>query len=202
MGTISTAEEGLVPPIPKEWLDCLYPQQFTDINYLDAPFAGPAVSDDNFFGDDAMNPGSDDIVCTPGGGASDSTMFLLGDLMESTATSSSNTTTMAATPTAAASHNNNVVDLSPKAGIAKQVKKRSRASRRTPATLLNASIKDFSKLVQKYTGCQSSNMGSCRNGKGPITLSFGPPSGHRNGFPVSLGSSYYSNQHQVDHHYM
>ncbi|MED6192304.1 hypothetical protein PIB30_009118 [Stylosanthes scabra] len=53
----------------------------------------------------------------------------------------------------------------------KPIKKRSRASRRTPTTLLNANTNNFRELVQKFTGCGSSHM-SLAIHKGPITLNF------------------------------
>lgn len=59
---------------------------------------------------------------------------------------------------------------SQKAGSDKPLKRRSRASRRTPPTLLNANTSNFRALVQQYTGCQTSGS---KNQKGPINLSFG-----------------------------
>lgn len=75
-------------------------------------------------------------------------------------------------------------DLSPRGSIGKQaVRRRSRASRRTPTTLLNASIKNFRTLVQQYTGCHQTLASSMKTDHqnnykkgGPINLSFASPS--------------------------
>ncbi|KAL3520358.1 hypothetical protein ACH5RR_018507 [Cinchona calisaya] len=86
------------------------------------------------------------------------------------------------TPENSSAGNSN--NLSPKATVAKQVRRRSRASRRTPTTLLNASIKNFRTLVQQYTGCHSATS-DFKSGKGPITLSFGSSSSNeQNNFPA------------------
>ncbi|XP_019260503.1 PREDICTED: uncharacterized protein LOC109238488 [Nicotiana attenuata] len=62
--------------------------------------------------------------------------------------------------------------LSPKTStISKPVRRRSRASKKTPTTLVNASISNFRAVVQQYTGCHTSPI---KNQRGPINLSFGP----------------------------
>lgn len=58
------------------------------------------------------------------------------------------------------------------------IRKKFRASKKTPTTLLNASITNFRALVQQHTGCHTSPM--FNNQKGPINLSFGPPNDHQN----------------------
>ncbi|CAI9090656.1 OLC1v1025473C1 [Oldenlandia corymbosa var. corymbosa] len=203
--TTSSTDEGLVlPDFPNELFDYLYhQQQFMDA-LDDVPFVGatePAtVSDDTSFGDDVIVSGSDDIFSIPGG--CDETMYLIHDLTgtpaSSTASGAANAATVVTPENSATASNNTSVDLSPKVGIAKQVKRRSRASKRTPTTLLNASIKNFRSLVQQYTGSQSSTSGFNRNGKGPITLNFGAPNDRRNNFPVTFGNYQYSVE-QVDH---
>ncbi|KAE9594284.1 hypothetical protein Lal_00001214 [Lupinus albus] len=61
-------------------------------------------------------------------------------------------------------HNNNV---------SKPIRRRSRASKRTPTTLLNANTTNFRALVQQFTGCPSTTtMSSLIVHKGPITLNF------------------------------
>ncbi|KAG8387087.1 hypothetical protein BUALT_Bualt03G0216900 [Buddleja alternifolia] len=61
------------------------------------------------------------------------------------------TTTAVATTTAAASRNNN--NLSPDQGrVSKPIRRRSRASRRTPTTLLNTDTTNFRAMVQQFTG--------------------------------------------------
>ncbi|MED6223065.1 hypothetical protein PIB30_070386 [Stylosanthes scabra] len=78
-------------------------------------------------------------------------------------------TTMSPESTSSSMH----MMLSPKRNndAFKPIKKRSRASRRTPTTLLNANTNNFRELVQKFTGCGSTHM-SLAIHKGPITLNF------------------------------
>ncbi|KAL7089739.1 hypothetical protein ACP275_13G201400 [Erythranthe tilingii] len=61
------------------------------------------------------------------------------------------------------------------------IRRRSRASRKSPATLLNANASNFRALVQQFTGCHSSSSTSSplspfgmttTNYKGPINLNF------------------------------
>ncbi|KAJ4844664.1 hypothetical protein Tsubulata_024223 [Turnera subulata] len=74
--------------------------------------------------------------------------------------------------------------LSPEGGVSKPVRRRSRASRRTPTTLLNTDTANFRAMVQQFTGGPSlpfAASGSVVGGGGPqITLpntfSFAPPS--------------------------
>ena len=62
--------------------------------------------------------------------------------------------------------------LTPKSNIAfKPARRRSRASKRTPTTLLNANTTNFRALVQQFTGCPRTAM-SFGVHKGPITLDF------------------------------
>ncbi|OIT31705.1 vq motif-containing protein 22 [Nicotiana attenuata] len=64
--------------------------------------------------------------------------------------------------------------LSPKTSKGKPVRRRiTRASKKTPTTLINTSITKFRAVVQQYTGCHTSPI--FKNQKGPINLSFGPP---------------------------
>ncbi|CAI9783612.1 unnamed protein product [Fraxinus pennsylvanica] len=49
-------------------------------------------------------------------------------------------------------------NLGPEGGISKPIRKRSRASRRTPTTLLNTDTSNFRALVQRFTGCPPAPM--------------------------------------------
>ncbi|PON89260.1 VQ motif containing protein [Trema orientale] len=53
----------------------------------------------------------------------------------------------------------------------KPIRRRSRASKKTPTTLLNANANNFRALVQQFTGCP--NPLSFANQKGPVNLNFG-----------------------------
>ncbi|CAI9090652.1 OLC1v1025469C1 [Oldenlandia corymbosa var. corymbosa] len=163
--TTIPSKESQVLPIPDEWLDYFYHQQFNGVNNFDVPFAGTAVSEDSGFGDKTIGffdaPGSDAAAGTE----------------RSAAASSATVISLENSATAAGDDSNNNVDLSPKGGIGKQVKRRTRASRRTPTTLVNSSIKNFRSVVQQYTGFRSSTASGFNSvdGKGPITLNFGAP---------------------------
>lgn len=60
----------------------------------------------------------------------------------------------------------------------KPIRRRSRASRRTPVTVLNASPTDFRALVQRFTGCDSKDKVASASAsavnlpKGPVTIDF------------------------------
>ncbi|KAG2398509.1 hypothetical protein LR48_Vigan468s002100 [Vigna angularis] len=62
--------------------------------------------------------------------------------------------------------------LTPKGNVCKPIRRRSRASKRTPTTLLNANTTNFRALVQQFTGCPSTAMSTLGVHKGPITLNF------------------------------
>ncbi|KAL0289319.1 UNVERIFIED_CONTAM: VQ motif-containing protein 22 [Sesamum angustifolium] len=65
----------------------------------------------------------------------------------------STTTTTVATTAGAAITSRNDHDLTPNQGrVSKPVRKRSRASRRTPTTLLNTDTTNFRAMVQQFTG--------------------------------------------------
>ncbi|CAN4080390.1 unnamed protein product [Withania somnifera] len=64
-------------------------------------------------------------------------------------------------------------ELSPKNGsIKKPIRRRSRASKKTPTTHLNADASSFRALVQQFTGCHTANTFLGAH-KGPINLNFG-----------------------------
>ncbi|XP_055805699.1 VQ motif-containing protein 22 [Solanum dulcamara] len=65
-------------------------------------------------------------------------------------------------------------ELSPKNGTIKKtpIRRRSRASKKTPTTHLNADASNFRAIVQQFTGCHTANTFLGAH-KGPINLSFG-----------------------------
>ncbi|XVE94293.1 hypothetical protein REPUB_Repub01dG0268600 [Reevesia pubescens] len=75
--------------------------------------------------------------------------------------------------------------LTPKGCISKPIRKRSRASKRRPTTLLNADAKNFRSLVQQFTGCRrpsstSISFGNPRSGSVNINFAHGKEQGYRN----------------------
>lgn len=82
------------------------------------------------------------------------------------------------------SYTNTSDQLTPKGGnISKPIRRRSRASKRTPTTLLNANTTNFRQLVQQFTGCPSTALSSSSSlgvHKGPITLNFQQGSSKQN----------------------
>lgn len=79
----------------------------------------------------------------------------------------------------------------------KPIKRRSRASKRTPTTLLNANAKNFRALVQQFTGCPSTPM-SFRNQRGPVNLNFGLK--NATPLPPTLGNHNYHRHHQQQYY--
>ncbi|KAJ8567756.1 hypothetical protein K7X08_019964 [Anisodus acutangulus] len=64
-------------------------------------------------------------------------------------------------------------ELSPKnCSLKKPIRRRSRASKKTPTTHLNADASNFRALVQQFTGCHTANTFLGAH-KGPINLNFG-----------------------------
>ncbi|XP_047308907.1 VQ motif-containing protein 22-like [Impatiens glandulifera] len=93
-------------------------------------------------------------------------------------------------------------------GLGKTIRRRSRASKKTPVTLLNADVKDFRALVQRFTGCSSSEI-SFANRKGPVNLNFAASQDHhrfflptansapsQNGFNSNNNNNYHHHQQQ------
>lgn len=76
-------------------------------------------------------------------------------------------------PTMPSSERNSISSqLTPKGNVCKPIRRRSRASKRTPTTLLNANTTNFRALVQQFTGCPTTAMSTLGVHKGPITLNF------------------------------
>ncbi|KAK1439388.1 hypothetical protein QVD17_05205 [Tagetes erecta] len=56
----------------------------------------------------------------------------------------------------------------------KPIRRRSRASRRTPVTVLNATPTDFRALVQRFTGCDSKDNDALASSASAVNLPKGP----------------------------
>ncbi|KAF5729223.1 hypothetical protein HS088_TW21G01382 [Tripterygium wilfordii] len=68
--------------------------------------------------------------------------------------------------------------------VSKPIRRRSRASKRTPTTLLKANTTNFRALVQQFTGCPRAPIPFATQ-KGPITLNFGAGSAHNYNYSSS-----------------
>ncbi|XP_039064736.1 uncharacterized protein LOC120209923 [Hibiscus syriacus] len=64
--------------------------------------------------------------------------------------------------------------LAPKGLISKPIRRRSRASKSTPITLLNADAKNFRSLVQQFTGChrRGTSISFADTTRGPVNINF------------------------------
>ncbi|KAK8557756.1 hypothetical protein V6N13_008145 [Hibiscus sabdariffa] len=62
--------------------------------------------------------------------------------------------------------------VAPKGCISKPFRRRSRASKTTPITLLNADAKNFRSLVQQFTGCRhrSTTISFTNTTRGPVSI--------------------------------
>ncbi|XVE94291.1 hypothetical protein REPUB_Repub01dG0268400 [Reevesia pubescens] len=92
--------------------------------------------------------------------------------------------------------------LTPKGSSSKPIRRRSRASKKTPTTLLNASASNFRALVQQFTGCPSTPV-SLGNRRGPVNLNFDLGSGRNQSgsatnslMSASCNDYYYQQSHQ------
>ncbi|XP_060195194.1 uncharacterized protein LOC132624429 [Lycium barbarum] len=86
-----------------------------------------------------------------------------------TKTLNCDTTTTTLSPTNSSSSH----DFSPKnSSMKKPIRRRSRASKKTPTTHLSADASNFRALVQQFTGCHTANTFLGAH-KGPINLNFG-----------------------------
>ncbi|XP_047947127.1 VQ motif-containing protein 22-like [Salvia hispanica] len=97
-------------------------------------------------------------------------------------------------------NNNNNNHLSPEEGrVAKPARRRSRASRRTPTTLLNADAANFRAMVQHFTGGPASSV-SFASGQHPIPNRGGGPAGYMDhvGFHVQYPQQPPQNMFVVD----
>ncbi|XP_028799349.1 VQ motif-containing protein 22-like [Neltuma alba] len=94
--------------------------------------------------------------------------------------------------------------LSPEGRVAKPVRRRSRASRRTPTTLLNTDTTNFRAMVQQFTGGPSAPYAptpssTASSGLASLGFGFGPRHAHigpTGGLMVGPPAGYHLQQHQ------
>ncbi|XP_035544731.1 VQ motif-containing protein 22-like [Juglans regia] len=84
--------------------------------------------------------------------------------------------------------------LTPKGSPSKPIRRRSRASKRTPTTLLNANTSNFRALVQQFTGCPSTAI-SFGNQRGPVNLNFGKANQENQRMVTSVVAPFGTNYH-------
>ncbi|KAA8537183.1 hypothetical protein F0562_029685 [Nyssa sinensis] len=100
---------------------------------------------------------SREVVPSPGG--------LSDAVIVTTSVTTDNMLSRSNSSTTAGGHPN------PKGCVSKPIRRRSRASRMTPTTLINADTSNFRALVQRFTGCSSARS-SFETRRGPINLNF------------------------------
>ncbi|TYH94618.1 hypothetical protein ES332_A12G051900v1 [Gossypium tomentosum] len=87
----------------------------------------------------------------------------------------------------------------------KPIRRRARASKKTPTTLLNADASNFRALVQRFTGCPTTPPLSTNNRRGPINLNFALGSDQNQSgtassvMPAAANDYYYPPSHQQHH---
>ncbi|XVF46055.1 hypothetical protein PTKIN_Ptkin02bG0257200 [Pterospermum kingtungense] len=84
--------------------------------------------------------------------------------------------------------------LTPRGSSSKPIRRRSRASKKTPTTLLNATASNFRALVQQFTGCPSNT--HLGNRRGPINLNFAQSGTSATPVMPASGNDYF---HQQSH---
>lgn len=126
-----------------------------------------------------------------------SSQAMFGDrASDATIVTTTVTTPTPSIPSGSAGH------LSPEGRVTKPVRRRSRASRRTPTTLLNTDTTNFRAMVQQFTGGPSAPFSASGSQVGAQGFSFGFGPRHQgivnpNSLVVSGGGgSYYSSQYQ------
>ncbi|XP_054819680.1 VQ motif-containing protein 22-like [Prosopis cineraria] len=75
--------------------------------------------------------------------------------------------------TSSAASTSTTTHLSPEGRVAKPIRRRSRASRRTPTTLLNTDTTNFRAMVQQFTGGPSAPFAPTPSSSGLASLGFG-----------------------------
>ncbi|KAH7569683.1 hypothetical protein JRO89_XS06G0242000 [Xanthoceras sorbifolium] len=133
-----------------------------------------------------------------------------GDFASSIAFSDSMITTTTTTVTTPCSNSSSTTTndhdhdhhLSSKGCGSKQVRRRSRASKKTPTTLLNANTTNFRALVQQFTGCPSTpfSFGSSKS-KGPVNLSFQQQNQKYDASVMNNNNHFYQQQYQPQKHF-
>lgn len=138
---------------------------------------------------------SNNTAANPASGGSG---FRFSETDSTIVTTSFTTNNMTSSPNNSTSLGSTDVQLNPQASSSKPIRRRSRASRRTPTTLLNASTTNFRSLVQQFTGCHNTKASAFGSQKGPVNLSFGNQNDHQilgtSSRIEPLGSKYVYNQ--------
>ncbi|KAE8679716.1 Choline-phosphate cytidylyltransferase B [Hibiscus syriacus] len=83
--------------------------------------------------------------------------------------------------------------------VGKPARKRSRASRRTPTTLLNTDTTNFRAMVQQFTGCPSFAAGSAHPGGPTFEFGFGGRQVHLNSGSLTVPPVGFQLQYQQQH---
>ena len=113
--------------------------------------------------------------------------------VSTTITSSSAPSPLGAGPAASSSGGH----LSPEGRVGKQVRRRTRASRRTPTTLLNTDTTNFRAMVQQFTGSPSAPFASGAHPGGPnFGFGFGGRQPHVNPGSLMVPSTGFHLQYQ------
>ncbi|KAF8411285.1 hypothetical protein HHK36_003832 [Tetracentron sinense] len=88
-------------------------------------------------------------------------------------------------------------NLSPEGRVSKPARKRTRASRKTPTTLLNTDPTNFRAMVQQFTGGPSASISSGpRTSATTLSFGLGNQQQHLNANPITEPSGYYYRQLQ------
>ncbi|KAK6919802.1 VQ protein [Dillenia turbinata] len=90
-------------------------------------------------------------LAVPHGGYATSTTTAFGDRVSDSTVTTTNVTSPT-TPLAPMGSSSSTAHLNPEGRVSKPIRRRSRASRRTPTTVLNTSTTNFRAMVQQFTG--------------------------------------------------
>ncbi|KAK8629822.1 hypothetical protein V6N13_078648 [Hibiscus sabdariffa] len=126
-------------------------------------------------------------------GSSSEWMQLYQQTIDSTCFGFSDETTVA---------NNSADHLAPKDRISKPIRRRSRASKTTPITLLNADAKNFRSLVQQFTGCR--HRSTADGTRGPVNINFALANAnndHRYNYAPIQSQPFVDTKNEQQHYY-
>ncbi|ONI11608.1 hypothetical protein PRUPE_4G116000 [Prunus persica] len=120
-----------------------------------------------------------------------------GGFSDATIVTTSTTLVTESNGSPSSSHTGGGGQLTPTRSVSKPIRRRSRVSKKTPITLLNANANNFRALVQQFTGCATSSSPiSFGNQRGPINLSFGSNNNVTSSVMAPFGNHNYSYQYQ------
>ncbi|KAF8412669.1 hypothetical protein HHK36_000637 [Tetracentron sinense] len=126
-----------------------------------------------------------------------STAIFGGQVSDATVVTTSVTSATTPSPLGTSNSSASSVHLNPEGRVSKPTRRRSRASRRTPTTLLNTDTTNFRAMVQQFTGGPSAPFSSgVQTSATNLNFGFGGRLHHLNPTTIMVPSGYHLQQQQ------